>query len=116
MSDFVYPWCPECDKNFPVRKDIYEGLENCGNTFYCLHGHPLKVSRTSIVSELRTTNRRLALNIVTVSRLSKRIESLRGVQTRQRNRLLRGACPYCGKIPVNMVGHIQKHHNPKIKT
>ena len=85
----------------------------CGNTFYCPKGHALEICRSSIVSQISTEQRRSIQRLETIHRLQKRIESLRGVQTRIRNRLLRGACPYCNVIPHDMVGHIKARHKSK---
>lgn len=115
MGDFVYPWCSKCDKNFPMQWNVYENLEECGNTFYCPHGHALMISRANIVLRLRTAEKNISYKTGVVSKLSKRIESFLGVQTRQRNRLLRGACPYCKQMPKDMVRHIQEHHGPNGK-
>lgn len=114
-DDFRYPYCPKCGDSFPMRKGTYQGLEECGNTFYCSLGHALIITRKSIVLQLRTTERRVEYKLEQVSRLLKRAESYRGVQTRQRNRLLRGDCPYCGIEPYlcDIIEHIKEKHGPK---
>lgn len=114
MSDYTHPWCPKCSDNFPMRKNTYDDLEECGNIFYCPNGHALEISRISVVSRLRAAQNRSTHKSSQISRLLKRVESFRGVQTRQRNRLLRGACPYCGKAIRNMIEHIRERHTPKV--
>ena len=124
MSDFRYPYCRTCLGNFPMREEMYNDLEECGNTFYCPQGHPLVIHRSTIVSELRSLKRRVSYRDDTISRLVKHSDALRGVQTRQRNRLLKGACPYCNKYDrvtyktpsYDLIAHIQQHHSPKKKS
>lgn len=112
MNDFEYPWCSKCHDSFPMRRDDYENLKECGNTFYCPQGHALVITRASIVSQLRIAERRVKDKTSIISRLLKRVESLRGVQTRQRNRLLRGACLYCNLTSKDIIKHIQERHKP----
>lgn len=111
MGDLVYPWCSRCGNHFPMNQDVYNDLEECGDIFYCPCGHSLTIPRNSIVLRLRTMEKKINDKTDKVSRLLKRIESFLGVQTRQRNRLLRGACPYCKQMPKDMVRHIQEHHD-----
>ena len=101
MNDFRFPYCPKCGDSFLMREDIYEELEECGNTFYCPRGHALEICRSSIVSRFRTEKRQSVLRLNIIHRLQKRIESLRG------------ACPYCNCVPHNMVKHIQAQHKSK---
>lgn len=115
MNDYKYPWCNKCDDNFPMRKDVYNGLEECGNTFYCPQGHSLMISRKSIVLQFRSTKKRCEYKTKSISRLTKSNDALLGVQTRQRNRLLRGGCPYCKTMPHDMVKHIKEQHGPKVR-
>ena len=113
MDEFKFPWCSKCRDSFPMRIEKYEELEMCGNTFYCPQGHALIIGRKSIVDRMRSSERSERRRSNTIRGLYKSMESLRGVRTRDRNRLLRGVCPYCNKIPIEMVKHIQTHHKPK---
>lgn len=114
-DDFRYPYCSTCGDNFPIRKKAYEALEECGNTFYCPLGHGLVITRESIVSQLRTEKRRSRYQQDSLEKLRKRMASYLGVQTRHRNRLLRGECPYCGEnvFVSDLIGHIKAKHGPK---
>ncbi len=114
MNDLVHVWCYECRDNFPMRQSVYDGLEKCGNTFYCPSGHSLIVSRESIVLQMRSTRRSLELRSERVNKLEKQASAFRGMRTRQLNRLLRGDCPYCGKTPHDMTKHIQERHSLKV--
>jgi len=96
-----------------MLKETYDELEECGNTFYCPQGHPLIFSRGYIVIRLRNAERRFSRQSDLASELQKRIEAMRGVQTRQRNRLLHGACPYCKQVPKDVMKHIQEKHKLK---
>lgn len=122
MSDELkYVWCTQCGNNFPMRQDVYDSFEECGNTFYCPQGHSLMISRESIVKWSRATDIRARRYRNRADRLAKSLASLRGVQTRHLNRLLRGDCPYCGESAFvvaqhsDLAGHIRDHHNPKRK-
>ncbi len=117
MKDIESIWCNKCGNNFLMKKDLYENLEECGNTFYCPKGHALVISRTSIVSHSRFLARSLSYRSERIRTLEKREASLRGVQARQRNRLLRGVCPYCGEnaFVTDLVGHIKDHHKRKTR-
>lgn len=114
MVEFKFPWCSMCENNFPMRIEEYEELEVSGNTFYCPQGHTLMISRESIVDRMRSSERSGCWRSNTIRGLHKRMESLRGVRTRERNRLLRGACPYCNKNSGDIVKHIQLHHKSKV--
>jgi len=114
MPGYTHPWCSKCGDNFPMRQKMYDDLEECGNTFYCPNGHALEISRASVVRQFRAAQRQNAYKEDRISVLEKRAESFLGVQTRHLNRLLRGACPYCGKTPNNMIKHIQERHGPKV--
>lgn len=113
MSDIIYVWCHECKNNFPIREEINDDLEEYGSTFYCPKGHALAFSRKVIVSDLRRVKRALTYKNSLIDKLEKRGESFKGVITRYRNRLLRGACPYCNKTPSDMIKHINEKHGPK---
>lgn len=112
MSDICYPYCRDCCSNFPMREEDYEELERNGNTFYCPKGHGLCITQNSVASQLQSAQRSVARQEKTVAHLVKSAECLRGVQTRHRNRLLRGRCPYCGDSPLDLIKHIRRHHNP----
>jgi hypothetical protein len=112
MNDFCFPYCRTCCNNFPMREEAYHELERNGNTFYCPSGHALEITQKSVASRLQSAERSVARQEKTVARLVKSTECLRGVQTRHRNRLLLGHCPYCGDSPKDLVKHIKRHHNP----
>lgn len=114
MSDFAYPYCVKCGNNFPMRQDIHENLEECGNTFYCPQGHPIMTPRSSLISQRDIAERQSTRGFETITRLLKRVESFKGVQTRQRNRLLCGACPYCKITPRDMTKHMKERHGSKV--
>ena len=112
MNDFCFPYCLDCRNNFPMRESDYQELERNGQTFYCPRGHGLCITQKSIASRFQSAERTIVHNNNTIARLVKSIECLRGVQTRHRNRLLRGHCPYCGDSPMDLIKHIKRHHNP----
>jgi len=114
MNNFVFPWCPSCSNNFPMREEDYNNLERNGVTFYCPSGHPLCITQESVASKLHHAERRNEYYMKTADKLRKRASSLRGVQTKYRNRLLCGHCPYCGTSRFqDLVKHIRRHHNPE---
>jgi len=113
MIDLCFPYCRDCCRNFPMREEDYHKLERNGNTFYCPHGHGLCITQESVASRLQNAERTIVRNNNTVAQLVRSTESLRGVQTRHRNRLLRGHCPYCGDSCFkDLIIHIKRHHNP----
>ncbi len=116
MSDEMdYPWCHTCCDSFPMRKFTYSRYEETGRTFYCPRGHLLVITQKSVVIQMRTS-RSMVLGLKRREAWLERCnDSLRGVQTRFRNRLLNGCCPYCRKRPQDMVAHIQSQHKPKAK-
>lgn len=115
MFCFYYPWCSVCKDNFPMQAEMYNDLEDSGDTFYCPKGHPLMVHRTTITSEMRYAKRASERKSDIIDKLEKRTQSLRGVLTRYRNRLQKGVCPYCGESAfiVDLIGHINDHHKSK---
>ncbi len=113
MNEFHYVYCRQCSDNFPMRQTTYDELEKCGNTFYCPQGHALVISRESIVTQLRHVKQESERKSDTISRLENSANALRGVQTRQRKRLLRGVCPYCNITPKDIIKHIRDRHHPK---
>ncbi len=112
MVDLCFPYCRDCRDNFPMKEEAYHELERNGNTFYCPCGHGLCITQKSVASRLQSAQRSVSRQERTVARLVKSTESLRGVQTRHRNRLLLGHCPYCGDSPLDLIKHIKRHHNP----
>ncbi len=113
MNDYCFPYCRTCCENFPMRENYYYDLERSGNTFYCPCGHPLVITQKSVANRLQSAQRSVARQEKTVARLVRSTESLRGVQTRHRNRLIRGHCPYCGTSRFqDLCKHIKRHHNP----
>jgi hypothetical protein len=115
MSDITYSWCERCRNNFPLRTSKYDALELSGETFYCDVGHPLFITRKSVVSRMRGAGRSSDRKSRTIDRLMKSLESQRGVATRCRNRLVRGCCPYCGILMDNICRHVKLYHNFKSK-
>ena len=113
INELHYVWCYKCCDNFPMRQNKYDELEVCGNTFYCPQGHALVISRESIVTQLRRVKQQSKRRLEIIDKLENSARSLKGVQTRQRKRLLRGVCPYCNITPKDMVKHIQERHKPK---
>ncbi len=115
MNGLVYQWCSSCKESFPMRRELHHSLEKCGNTFFCPKGHTLYFSQSLIVSQRDSWQKTADRRLTTINRMARSEESLRGVRTRQRNRLLRGACPYCSKTPKDLVRHINDKHGPKAK-
>lgn len=113
MSNLSYPWCPDCMVSFPMVKSIFDGYERSGSTFYCSKGHALTITQDNIVSQLRASDRRLERSDTEVSILWKQVKGFRGVLKRQRNRLLRGCCPYCSKSVKDVFGHVKNKHGIK---
>lgn len=111
-DDFVYVWCSKCQDTFPMRRKLIDSLEECGNTFYCPQGHPLVYAQKDIVKRLRLAESLSTNRSYIISQMEKSAASFRGIQTKQRNRLLHGACPYCTKVPKDIVKHIQEKHKP----
>lgn len=112
MNDFCFPYCQDCCRNFPMREEDYYELERNGDTFYCPLGHGLCITQRSVAIKFQNAERTIDFKNKKVACLVKSVECLRGVQTRHRNRLLRGRCPYCGDSPMNLIKHIKTHHNP----
>lgn len=110
MNGIRYPWCSRCSSNFPMRDSLFDALERSGGTFYCPRGHSLSVSQTSIVSQLRSAEQSLSYVRDRLDRVDKQLSCSQGVIRRQRNRLIRGVCPYCGKSSSNMTKHIRERH------
>lgn len=115
MSGMRYCYCSHCTYGFPMSESVYDGYERSGETFYCPQGHRLAITQDSVVGRLRASERSLEQTRDTVSVLCKRIESAKGVITRQRNRLIRGVCPYCNKSRLeidehNLLYHIKMRH------
>jgi len=115
-NETVHVWCERCGDNFPMRQSTHDRLEESGDTFYCPKGHSMILDRKIIVVDMRNNARRAKRYSDTIDKLRKTISSMKGVQVRHRNRLLRGDCPYCGKSPSNLAAHIAvRHHKPKGK-
>lgn len=115
LQEMRYPWCLNCRDNFPMREGRFDAFERSGKTFYCPCGHGLVVTQDSIVSQLRSSEGFLRRSELEVSRLHKQLECTKGVITRQRNRLIHGKCPYCGKNVIeiaerSMLQHIRGNH------
>lgn len=115
MSDIRHPYCPSCQKHFVMTEESIDGYERSGKTFYCPQGHSLVMRQNDIVSQLRTSERFLRRSEEQVKLLYKQLQSVKGVISRQRNRMMRGCCPYCNKNVVEiaektMLRHISERH------
>lgn len=116
IDELRYPYCEACKGSFPMRDSTFDALERSGSTFYCPDGHRLVMRQSDIVTLLRSSERFLQRSRDHVDTLEKSLNSVRGVITRQRNRLLRGVCPYCAKNlkgtdVLAMSQHIRERHD-----
>ena len=116
MNGIRNPYCPNCHHHFVMSEDTFDGYERSGKKFYCPQGHVLTVRQNDVVSSLRASNRFLLRSEERVEMLLQRIKSIKGVITRQRNRLIRGCCPYCNKdiMAISkspMLQHIHERHS-----
>lgn len=110
MEDIRNPYCPNCQKHFVMTEASYDGYERSGKTFYCPQGHSLVIRQNDIVTQLRTSERFLQRSEEQVKWLYKQIQSVKGVIKRQRNRLVRGCCPYCNKNMIQITEHTMLKH------
>lgn len=94
-----------------MKRILEDDLVECGNTFYCPQGHPIHFSRSWIVAEYRCLEREVVYQQDIIRDLRKSIQALRGIQTRYRNKLLKGYCPYCKHTPTNMSAHMKNAHS-----
>ena len=94
-----------------MRSDVYDGLEETGETFYCPKGHSLDIRRLSVVQRLRSSERSVVYHREMRQQLVRRLDATRGVQTRFRNRLLKKCCPYCNKAVANLFQHVIERHD-----
>lgn len=112
-QELRYPWCVKCRDSFPMRSDIYDSLEETGETFYCPKGHALVLHRLDVVLRLRSIERSLVYVAEKRDELIHKLHATRGVQTRFKNRLLRKCCPYCNKAVNNLFQHVIERHDKK---
>lgn len=110
MNNMNYPYCFECHATFPMRQADFDGYESSGKRFYCPQGHPLVISQSSVALQLRSRERLLRQSEDHIEVLRKSISGMKSVVTRQKNRLMRGVCPYCGKTSGSLPGHIRERH------
>ena len=110
-QELKYPWCAQCRDSFPMRSDVYDGLEETGEAFYCPKGHALDIRRLSVVQRLRSSERSVVYHREMRQQLVRRLDATRGVQTRFRNRLLKQCCPYCNKAVGNLFQHVTERHS-----
>ena len=118
MNEIRYSYCTQCQESFPMRETVLDSYERSGNAFYCPQGHPLVVRQNDIVTQLRSSERFLQRSRDQVRVLEKQVECAKGVITRQRNRLIRGVCPYCNKDSDqiderSMLLHICQRHSKR---
>ena len=119
-TDLEVTDCPSCGVDFAAPARLLRQRREQGGDFYCPNGHVLKFTETEI-DKLRKRTKSLDAQL-TSSRDQQRatraeLESaersrsaLRGVVTRERNRVARGVCPCCSRTFADLAQHMAGQH------
>jgi hypothetical protein len=112
--------CANCAVQFAVPARLLAERRKDGQTFYCPNGHKLHFAETEL-DRVKKENERLAAQRTAAydqaaaaradrDRADRSNRALRGVVTRERNRVGRGVCPCCNRTFPNLARHMAGQH------
>lgn len=119
-TDLEVTDCGVCGVDFAAPARLLKSRREKGGDFYCPNGHVL-VFTESEVDRLRKQAKSLEARL-TSSRDQQRAtrdelaaaerlrSALRGVVTRERNRVARGVCPCCSRTFLDLARHMAGQH------
>ena len=113
-----------CGITFTVPERWVEARREDHRTWYCPNGHKRHYPAENVVERLQSElaaeqgiAERLRAIIKHKDGLRDAMErsraALYGRQTRARNRLAKGLCPYCNERPTDLAKHIREAHTEK---
>ena len=108
--------CSACGINYGMPRGLYDAARKDPKvTFYCAVGHPMHYPReasriTLLEQELERSQDALASNRAHLARAEASRSALRGVVTRERNRIARGLCPRCNREFADVAKHFRMLH------
>lgn len=117
--------CCKCGVPFGIPQELYESLQESGNSFYCPNGHSQYYTRKkSLEEKLKDTEARLAIEkeagewYAEVYRQAKNelkntrnsLRATKAAHTRTKNRIKNGVCPCCNRQFINLHQHMKNQH------
>ena len=108
--------CITCGIIYGIPRGLYDAARKDPKvTLYCAAGHsmhyPIEASRITLLEqELERSQDALASNRAHLARAEASRSALRGVVTRERNRIARGLCPRCNREFADVAKHFRMLH------
>ena len=124
-TSLVLETCCNCGVPFGLSGELYDSLQESGNTFYCPNGHSqIYTKRKNLEQQLADTEAKLASEREAHEwyakayqdkrdKLKETKNSLRATKaahTRTKNRIKNGVCPCCNRQFVNLHQHMKNQH------
>lgn len=111
--------CCVCGCYFAMDVRFYKEKKENRTEFFCPVGHEQHFTAEREVDRLKKQNeelqRRADWHRQLAERRSKTISSLKGQQTKLKNRIKNGVCPCCNRSFTNLHQHMQKQHPDFVK-
>lgn len=117
--------CCNCGVPFGLPEDLYNSLQESGNTFYCPNGHPqIYTRKQSLEEKLKDAQAQLSAEkeanewYSEVYRQAKNelkrtrgsLRATKAAHTRTKNRIAKGVCPCCNRQFLNLHRHMETEH------
>lgn len=119
-TDLVVISCANCGVPFGMPRNLNKQRREDGSDFWCVNGHANVYRDTEadkLKRKLTAAERRADAAEATARTQRKRAvaaegsnRALRGVVTRERKRVGRGACPCCGRFFEQLSRHMNSKH------
>lgn len=119
-TDLEVTDCPSCGVDFALPARLLRERREKGGSFWCPNGHSLSFTDTEL-EKLRKRTKSLDAQLTSTrdqrdaaradrDAVDRSRTALRGVITRERNRVGRGVCPCCNRTFAELGRHMQSQH------
>lgn len=106
--------CCSCGVPFGIAAEMNKELINNHRSFYCPNGHRQnyigKTQEEKLKEELLVQKNLVNHHRNEADRKQRRLNALRGQQTKLKNRIKNGVCPCCNRSFVNLAKHMAHIH------
>lgn len=113
-GSLVVEHCCNCGVPFGIARDLWDEFDRDHNRyFYCPNGHSQHYAKSReqrLAQELERARDDLAYNRSRLATVERSRSALRGIVTRERNRLAKGLCPRCNREFPDVAKHMKMLH------
>jgi hypothetical protein len=120
-TTYVVIECANCHIHFAITEALETQLRRCHNSFYCPQGHgnhypgqsdldKLRAEKLQLESQLTYTRNQRDEERKRGDRFQASRNALRGVVTKQKNRIEHGVCIHCHRSFADLRRHMHDKH------